>query len=373
MMRVRPGRFIIGWAGVGLVLASCVGGAESRDDLTELLQTRLEQHPRLPSLGAVVIVEGTIRGAGAVGLRKRGHPAMVTLDDKFHLGSCTKAFTATLAAVLVEEGRIEWGTALGESLRGLRPGLGWEGVTLEQLLTNTGGFPGSPPPEVWARAWTARGSATRQRELFLKDMLKEAPRFSPGGGFEYSNAGYAAAGAMLESAGGKSWEDLIRTKIFEPLGMKSGGFGAPASERDTPDQPWGHDAEGKPVAPGPGSDNPLAIAPAGAIQCSLPDLARFALLHMQRARDRVLTRESSFEKLHAPVREGYAMGWAAVERPWAGGPALTHMGSNTMFTALLWIAPERGFAAIVVSNMGQEAAAKACDEVVGDLVTRYLE
>ncbi|HUF63078.1 MAG TPA: serine hydrolase domain-containing protein, partial [Verrucomicrobiales bacterium] len=297
----------------------------------------------------------------------------ITLEDKFHLGSCTKAFTATAAAVLVEEGTITWQTTMGESLRALRPGAGWESVRLEHLLTNTGGFPGSPPPEVWEEAWAAKGSARRQRESFLKEMLRDEPRFTPGDGFEYSNAGYAAAGVMLESAAGESWEDLIRTKIFEPLGMKSGGFGAPGSRARTPDQPWGHDSEGNPVAPGPGADNPLAIAPAGAIHCSLPDWARFALLHMERAGGRVLRREESFHKLHTPVRERYAMGWSVAERSWADGPALTHMGSNTMFTAVLWIAPERGFAAMVAANISQEAAAAGCEEVVGELVTRYLK
>jgi CubicO group peptidase (beta-lactamase class C family) len=204
-------------------------------------------------------------------------------------------------------------------------------------------------------------------------MLQQPPSFEPGSRFEYSNAGYAAGGALLESAAGDPWETLIQEKILEPLGMRSAGFGAPGSAKRSPDQPWGHDSEGKPVAPGPLADNPVAIAPAGAIHCSLLDFAVFAIMHCDRKTGQVLKQPKSFEKLHTPVRDGYAMGWLVAERPWAEGEALTHTGSNTMFTTTIWIAPKRRFAVMVATNIGQDVAAKGVDETVGALIQQYLE
>lgn len=360
---------------LALILLPASGAAlgAAPDDLSPMLRERLDEHPQLPSLCAVVVVGGEVRGAGAAGVRKRGDETPVLVDDKFHIGSCTKSMTATLAAALVEDGEIGWDATLGESLRELRPSEGFAKATLAQMLTNTGGFPGEPPADAWGAAWRARGSLTEQRRRFVGAVTKEDPAYPPGSGHAYSNQGFAAAGLMLEDAAGKSWEDLLRERLFKPLGMTSAGFGAPAGAAAKPDQPWGHDADGRPVPPGPRADNPAAIAPAGAVHCSLPDLARYAIFHLRGQPAPVLKSDASMKRLHTPVSNDYAMGWLVTERPWAHGVALTHMGSNTMFTTVIWIAPGRGFAAIVATNIGSSVAAGACDQVVGDLIGRYLE
>jgi CubicO group peptidase (beta-lactamase class C family) len=66
--------------------------------------------------------------------------------------------------------------------------------------------------------------------------------------FDYQNANFILAGAMLERCTGKSWEDLMKTEIFQPLGMTTAGFGAPGSGNDI-NEPWGHtDTSGTRVA-----------------------------------------------------------------------------------------------------------------------------
>lgn len=356
-----------------LALRTEISPAAPPDDLTGLLQRRLDMNRELPSLCAVAIVDGALRGAGAAGVRKRGDTTPVTVDDKYHIGSCTKSFTATLAAALVEDGKIQWDSTAGEVLRKLRPHDGYADVTLAQLLTNTGGCPGDVPPDLWKAAWQATGSNTRQRQSFVEAMLRREPAYPAGKGYAYSNTGFSVAGLMLEEATGDSWEELVAERIFVPLGMKSGGFREPAGKRRTPDQPWGHTEEGDPVEPGPSADNPAAIAPAGAVHTSLPDLARYVMLHMKRETGSVIKKAESFGRLHTVAAEDYAMGWIIAKRPWANGPALTHTGSNTMFTTVIWMAPERGFAVIVATNIGAGVAAKPCDEVAGDLIEKYLE
>src|SRR5882757_9429389 len=95
---------------------------------------------------AAVLRSERIIAQGAVGVRKRGSAEHITLDDQFHLGSCTKAMTATLVAMLVEEGRLNWTTTLGElfadTVRPMHPV--WEKVTLRQVLAHRSGLPMDP-------------------------------------------------------------------------------------------------------------------------------------------------------------------------------------------------------------------------------------
>jgi CubicO group peptidase (beta-lactamase class C family) len=87
----------------------------------------------LPALAAAVVKDGAIVTAGAVGVRVHGTDIKVTIDDRFHLGSDTKAMTATLAAMLVEEGKLRWDSTIGEVLGGEAPGINPKlaAVTLE--------------------------------------------------------------------------------------------------------------------------------------------------------------------------------------------------------------------------------------------------
>ena len=73
--------------------------------------------------------------------------------------------------------------------------------------------------------------------------------------------------------------------------------------------------------------------------------------------------------MHEPCFGGsYALGWQRVKRAWGGGQVLTHTGSNTMSTAVVWMAPARGFAVLVATNIAGEGVRGACDAVVGDLI-----
>src|SRR5437660_4900373 len=79
---------------------------------------------------------------GVAGVRKRGTAERITLDNQFHLGSCAKAMTATLVAMLVEEGKLNWTTTLSElfadTVKPMHPA--WEKVTLRQVLAHRAGL-----------------------------------------------------------------------------------------------------------------------------------------------------------------------------------------------------------------------------------------
>jgi CubicO group peptidase (beta-lactamase class C family) len=271
-------------------------------DVSKALAAIRERHD-VPGLVGLTLEGTRVAAKGAAGVRRRGGKDAITIDDKMHLGSCTKAMTATLCALLVLEGKLAWDAkpceAFAETAKPIDPG--WKTATLEMLLRNRGGAPTDLTSDgLWDRLWHEPGAPRSTRLALVRGVLAKPPVAPPGTKFEYSNAGYSIAGAMAERAADAGWEELVRRRLFEPLGMKSAGFGAPGRP-EAVDQPRGHRADGTPVEPGPGADNPDAIAPAGKVHASLPDWAKFIALHLRRGKGfEGALAKIDFEKLHTP-------------------------------------------------------------------------
>lgn len=221
------------------------------------------------------------------------------------------------------------------------------------------------------QALAAQGDAHERPPTSASGRHVESPQSTPGEKAIYSNAGYAIAGHMAEKVTGQAWEDLLRDKLFRPLGMTTAGFGPPGT-RGKNDQPRGHQADGSPVEPGPGADNPVAIGPAGIVHCSIGDWSKFVAANFALAKTKLVQAET-LAKLHAPApgEPKLAMGWIVAEgQPWAGGPALTHAGSNTMWYAVAWLAPGKDFAVVVACNQAND---KACNDAVLALIADHFQ
>jgi CubicO group peptidase (beta-lactamase class C family) len=277
--------------------------------------------------------------------------------------------------MLIEEQKLRWDTTVAEVFPELKGRMDskYEPVTLEQLLTHRGGFPGQPPPSAWAQARMQQGTPTEQRYEFIQAVLKQPPAAAPGSKFIYSNQGYAIAGAMLEKLSQKPWETLLKERLFQPLHMSTASFGIPGRIGGI-DQPWGHTHAGKEITPVQ-SDNPPAIGPAGTVHCSLPDLARFVIFHLEGERgSTALLKPATFKKLHTPsAGQEYACGWFRLERGWAKGKALMHTGSNTQWLVVMWLAPERDFAVIAATNIAGPEAESGCDDAAAAMIGKWLE
>jgi CubicO group peptidase (beta-lactamase class C family) len=354
-------------------------------ELLDSLVEPLRAAEGVPALGLAVVRGSSVVGLGVTGHRQAGSTNPVRSEDCFHLGSNTKAMTATLLAVLVEQGKIRWTTTVGDVFPTLRDGIrsGFRSVTLSQLLTHQSGLPDDtmPDPILWPQICALSGPIVEQRRRLVELVLSRAPAAPPGSRFQYSNAGYTIAGAMAEMVAGLSWEDLMARHVFAPLGMTSAGFGSPGAP-GADNQPWGHTGDGyRPVPPGPAADNPPVIGPAGTVHSSLRDWAAFASLHLRGARGEggLLLRPETFQHLHrAPLgnynAEGrlYAHGWVVV--PWAraGGTALAHPGTNTLWYATIWLAPARDTAFLIATNCGGDVGFRACDATIDAASRRYL-
>lgn len=364
--RAFVGTLPLSLAALSATLEAAVSGAEPASetpwDLHDTLAAVLADSG-LPALAAGAMKRGRLVALGAVGVRMVGASAEVTVEDKFHIGSCTKAMTATLAAMLLEQGKLKWDSTLTNIFpeRRERMNAAFRNVTLAMLLTHRAGL---------AHDGTYYGKAgapvVEQRLAYMDAILAKPPKYEIDT-FNYSNAGYIIAGAMLERVTGKPWEDLMREKVFRPLDMPSAGFGVAATERQA-DQPWGHVLKDGKFVPRYG-DNHRALGPAGTVHCNIRDYLKFAGLHASMgARPPGLLTKAICEKLHQPAKNNYAMGWAVVERDWAHGKALTHAGSNTMNYFVVWVAPEIDFALAVASNAAGDKALRALDRVAGELV-----
>lgn len=379
-----------------LLVATCVAcgiaapalGMGEPLDVSATLAPIVEK-TRIPGMAAAIIRDGKIYAIGASGVRAIGHEQKVTIEDKWHLGSCTKAMTATLAGVMVEENelakskRIDWETRVVDVFPNVAMKPGWKTCTLEMLLQNRGGVPTELNKDgLWSRLWNFKGGAVDARRELLNGVLSWEPSHKPGTAYEYSNGGFAIAGLLVETRAGKPWEELMTARIFKPLGITSAGFGAPGTP-DKWDQPCGH-AKGKVIKPGAGSDNPVAISPAGRVHMTISDWAKFVGAHAagestpESKDEKRLLKPETFRKLHTPAEDPgmkYAMGWNVTSRPWAKGKGagdtgrvLQHNGSNTMWFCSAWVAPERNFAVVVACNQGDGEAQSACDQAASALI-----
>lgn len=355
-----------------LLLAACGSPAQDTDATVEALDVSAarDQHG-VPALAAATVDGGGLTAIGAAGVRVDGEDDAVTTGDAFHLGSDTKAMTATLAAILVEEGVLSWDLTLAEAFPDVDVHVDLAEVTLEDLLTHSSGLTGSiagDHPDLWQGLWD-RTDAPAAR-VWLAEQLLVRPPDGRRGVYLYSNAAFTLAGAAMEAVTGESWEDLLADRVLEPLGMDGCGFGAP---RGT--QPWGHRIYGEdlfPITPEAiGSDNPVGISPAGAVHCPLADWGAFIALHLRggRGEDTEILPAASFDRLHTPRLSDVAMGWFVTERPWAEGPVLNHAGSNTLWYAVAWLDPEGDAAYLGVSNVAGTRGPAATDAAIGGLLS----
>ena len=367
-----------------LAIGMAAAASAASPDLPKLLEEIRAKH-RLPALACAVVRSNVVVARAVVGVRKADDPTPATLADVWHHGSLTKSMTATLAALLVEDGKIAWTDTLAGVFPADAPKMdpAWRSVTLEQLLGHRGGAPDQAwltQKGLWGKFWKAPGPPRDQRRWLREAVTALPPQHKPDTTHVYSNTGYILAGTMLEERAGKPWEDLVTERLFRPLRMTSAGFGAPGSASTT-DQPWGHtlswpSGNPRPVAPGPQADNPPGLGPAGTVHCSLPDLTAYLMAHVSGELGRPTPLglpTAAWRRLHTALAlQDYALGWGVARRSWAGGDALNHTGSNTMWFTDAWLAPRRDFAVVVLTNIGGDDAAKATDEVAAKVIAAWL-
>jgi CubicO group peptidase (beta-lactamase class C family) len=388
-MRYNPA--LVRAALVVAALSGQFGSASAQASIDGLLRPYLARY-ELPALAAAVVRDGQIIAAGAVGTRMAGADIPVTVNDRFHIGSDTKAMTALLAAIFVEEGKLRWESTMADVFPELAEKMdaGLRRVTLTQFLSHTSGVPGDNEVfvDLVGKAMTQDGNLDEMRYWLVKQWSTQPLVSEPGSKFAYANMNYVIAGAMIERVGGKTWDQLIRERVFMPLGLYTAGLGPQATPGEI-DAPLGHlMIGGKPKAflASPNGDNPVILGPAGIAHMSVLDFARWAGWNAAEGkRGPELVGTETLKKLHTPVisveidnaapgtppRGKYALGWGEVQVDWAPEPLLMHGGSNGMNLAHIWVEPQRDFAMVVVTNIAHAKADPALMALARELYTQF--
>jgi CubicO group peptidase (beta-lactamase class C family) len=368
-------------ADVRHVDVSAAAGAIPQSNVESLdtwIDSVRRQHT-IPAMGAIVFRADAVLARGIAGVRRANATTPMEVRDRFQLGSNTKAITATVLATLVEEGRLAWTTTLADVFPEQRDAMSAEfrAVTIDWLLSHHGGISAFDDTDAKDFKSIPRLSGTPmdQRAAFTAWVLRAKPAGPVGGKGLYSNGGYTIAGAIAERTLGESWESLVRARVFNPLGL-AGAF----SWSDSPDvnQPWGHhETRGgvKPIDPRDADERlPPIIWPAGSVELSLDDYARFLQMHLRglQGRDTPLLKAATIKHLHtSPVSppDKYGLGWGLQD--FDGAPASVHVGSAGAFYAVTIIQPTRDLGVAVFANAGGARATAAATDAVKTLIRRF--
>jgi CubicO group peptidase (beta-lactamase class C family) len=299
----------------------------------QLAQVATEARERwnVPGLAVAVLQDGEAVMA-ADGQRELGRPEPVTPVTVFRIASITKPFTATLAMTLVQEGQL----ALDEP----PPGSTRIDATVRQLLSHEGGL----APE-WSEPLDESG---------LLELTEGEPEHLPvaaGELFSYCNSGFWFVAAGIARTLGVSFEDAMRRRVIEPLGLASTGFEAGDPARGHEQVEPGGDEH----APA-GTWYPPGRTASGGLWSSVPDLLRFADHHL--GAPGPLT-ASSVAEMQRPCSYGpgfrYGLGWFLTRRQ--GHDAVEHPGSVLGFQSLLMLVPEERVAVASLTNSSRGLAA----------------
>ncbi len=328
----------------------------------------IRQQYGIPGIAAAAVNGDSIVAEGVAGIRCAGLAEKIALDDRFAMASCTKRMTAAMIARVIDSGRRFFDTTLAEVLPNMPMREVYRSVTAAQLLTFQGGI----RPYLNMADFNApglqnlQGSPHEQREQFVRHVLQEMPVAKPGTDRHYSNASFAVVAFMAEQRTGKTWEELMETEVFHPLGMATAGIGRPRT-KERPHEPAMHNKTEIGYKPEPEErmNERFATRPAGAAHCSIRDFAKFAIYELNAARGKnvLLTPETAkrWEELSqaraTPLLYPKGMkgkaGAKAPERPAPDPTARVAFfgGSNAVTSGCLgW--PEENIAVVAAINAG---------------------
>ncbi len=324
----------------------------------EFVHASLEQWG-VPGVAVAVIIDGKIIHAQGYGLRDVANQLPVTADTLFAIGSCTKAFTTMLLGTLADEGKLDWDAPVRSYLPTftLHDPVATALMTPRDLVTHRSGLP---------RHDLAWFQSPRSRiELF--DHLKDLP---PNKTFrqvtQYQNLMYMTAGYLSGVVAGMEWEDLVRQRILNPLGMSRTAVAAPDAGKDADcAQPYEEILGQVTAVP---HYNLAALGPAGSLYSSVNEMCRWLLLHLNRGvhEGTRLISEAQLAEMHTPQvvmpERGtrpempyacYGLGWAV--QPYRNQTTVWHTGGIDGFLSRVTLLPDRNAACVVLTNKGEGA------------------
>ena len=280
----------------------------------------------------------------------------VTPDALFQVGSITKVWVATLLMQLVDEGRLDLDAPIVRYLPNFRiaDDAITASVTTRQLLSHSSGIDGDLMID------TGRGDDALEKYVDAMSALTRV--IPPGSTMSYCNAGYSLLGHLIATLRGKSWDQVLRERLLQPLGLDSAGT--------LPEEAILHAAaighfvpqNAAPIV-APAWHMPRSTGPAGHLHSTAAGQLAFARLHMAggvAADGKRLLSEASIAAMRQPqvavpdrwsLGEHWGLGW--ILSTWGDQPVLAHDGGTLGQAAMLRVLPKAGLAVCVLTNGGR--------------------
>lgn len=328
--------------------------------LNELAERALAEF-EVPGLALAVVKNGEIITARGYGLRRLGAPDPVDEHSLFGIASISKTFTATLLAMLVDEGRLQWDDPVQCYLPDfqLADPFASREMRVRDLLIHNSGLSEVSGGTIWYGSDLSRAEVVR-RLRYLPPAASFRSRFA------YQNVTFLAAGLIAQAAAGQNWDDQICERFFSPLGMSRSTTNIPELMlRDNIAQPHARIGGQVREVPIRSHDN---VGPAASINTSAYELAQYALLHLAGGvydGQRLFSTERAAEMWSAqtpiPIEEphpalqglkprfyAYGLGWYL--RDYRNRLVVYHSGGVDGYRTLLTLLPEENLGVIVLSN-----------------------
>lgn len=334
---------------------------------------------------AVAVVEGDkLVYAKGFGYKDWAAKKPVTANTVFAIGSCTKAFTASLIGLLESEGKLE----LDKPVRTYLPELHFytkemdDEVTLRDMMCHRTGLPRYD----WSWSIAPSGS----RDTLMRRIRYMEPTEPLRHKFQYNNAMYMIQGAVAEKLTGKSWEMNVQQKIFEPLGMSHSNFISPEWMQGD-DAAASYDLKGDSLIHKARYRDIGAMAPAGGICSNVLDMAKWLTMWIHGGRyagQKILPAEfvtaaiSSQMVMDAglPTTDlpdiqmaNYGFGWALFS--YRGHYCVEHNGNITGFSASVCFFPTDSIGVVVLCNQENSFVPGIVRNIIADrlLKTGYRD
>ncbi len=310
----------------------------------------------IPGLAIAIVHQDEVIFSEGFGVLHKERDELVTSETLFGVASTTKAMTATVLGILVDQGKLNWDDAVVDYLPDFRLHDDWvtSHITVRDLLTHRSGY-----GRMTGNRLQYMTHEPRSELLYRLRYLEPEAEFRTR--YVYSNMMYMVAGEVIRSAGGfESWDDAIQQLLFEPLGMHNTNTSI-TQIADDDNAAWPHQYIKGEVVPIPrrNFDN---VGASASVNTSADDFARWIRFNLGEAGvlddNRIVSEQTMREifRSHMTITQGnpygdlvaYGLGWRLAY--YNGIRTLSHGGASDGMNTSFVIVPELDLGIVVMTN-----------------------
>ncbi|MBV6438412.1 MAG: D-aminopeptidase [Saprospiraceae bacterium] len=339
------------------------------------LTDSLRQKRLTPGLAFGVVKDGKVLLAEGFGYRDLEKKLPVTAQTQFAIGSSSKAFTAAGLAILVDKGQLEWEKPVIHYLPDFKlfDDFATREMNAIDLVCHRSGLP--------RHDFMWYGSSFSRKDIYERLRYLQ-PNKSLRTTWQYNNLMFMTAGYLTERLSGITWEQFVKTHIFQPLGMSNSNFSVNEMAASM-DAALGYRTKDRKENIRMDYRNLDAIGPAGSINSNVSEMLQWVQLHLNEGKiaGKQIISAAAITRMHSPqmlmdasgseknpeiTDPAYGMGWF-VQR-YKGLRVVQHGGNIDGFSALVYMVPEKEFGLVVLTNQNGSGIPMMLARYATDLV-----